>query len=261
MARALDPATSYPYDTMAADLGIKEGEARERLGEFGFEHPVLGPMHPQHIPLAVLREHFPRTYERVAASRGFAVVREPHARFVSALAQRMTEHLGYTSLRLDGEDARREAERACDWVEERGSFADLDYIHFTRQTDYVALEGVRVVGNVFPMDDLATLEAWLAHEAGLPGIAIARADQRLQPRPGFKGVYSLAGRLARTFLTDGMRRAIYPLWKRSGVFAPAAGNYGTLDFGPRVERFITEYYAPDAALYEEATARPAEGAA
>ena len=53
-----------------------------------------------HIPLSDLAAHFPEEYEKIAAYRSFAVVRDPRARFLSAIFQRLREfkHLNQSAM-------------------------------------------------------------------------------------------------------------------------------------------------------------------
>jgi hypothetical protein len=67
-------------------------------------------------------------------------------------------------------------------------------------------------------------------------------------------VQPLVRAAARTALPASVRRAVHPLWLKSGVYETAAQGYRELDLGADVERFVAERYAADAALHRAALA-------
>ena len=245
--KAVTPVSRYPYDEMASDIGIGVEKAREEFVATGYRHAELGPIDPFHLPLPILEKHFPRTFSLIDGTASFAVVREPRARFVSALMQRMREHLGYASLRLEDPAVQSEALAVCEWLDGREAFADVQYVHFTRQIDYVDIDGQRVVDRIFAIDDMAGVEAWL-RERGADA-SVEFGFERRQPKSWFK-TFHPATRLAAKALPRPVRAALYPLWIKSGLFAPAAGQYEVLRFTDDVERFIERYYRADRELHE-----------
>ena len=244
--KALGASTRYPFAEMAADTGLTVEEAEARFVHTGYDHPALGPIDPFHLPLPVLSEHFPRTYGLVSNATAFAILREPRARFISALTQRMREHLGYSNLRLEDPAVQTEAEAVCEWLRGRAVFADVTYVHFTRQADYVEEGGRRIVRHLFSIDDMGGLESWLGSQ-GLD-VEIEYGFDRRQPKKWFRALHPIASGASR-LLPTAVRRAIYPYWVNSGVFARAVSEYDQLQFSDGVERFIRDYYAKDAELY------------
>lgn len=252
VGKALAPFSHYPYAEMAGDLGIDlDRTAIDRLLDgAGYPHPVLGRIHPAHIPLAMLEAHFPQTWTLFSRATSFALIRDPRTRFISALMQRLIEHKRIAALHVEDGILQEEAAHVCGWLDGRRLFADLEYVHFTRQIDYTHLEDVRRVARIFPLERTGAMVAWLASH----GIAVELKmhHARRQPQKWFKGVQPVVRFLARNGLPGPVRRAIYPLWMKSGFFDTASAHYDKRAFSPDIEAFIARYYADDAALHRQA---------
>lgn len=253
--RALDEALEIDLGPTAADLGLSEGELAAALADKdGLPHPALGQVKIEHLPLVFWKDHFPRSWAAFAGLDAFVLVREPRDRFLSSVLQRLAEFKDRKGLRADDPEVRAEAQRVCGWLGQRGTFSHAEYAHFTRQTDYVVLDGQRRVANIFPIErtDLAT--AWMRRKAGL-AVAVDHDHARREPKAWARSIQPVARFVGRKVLPQSLKRLVYPLWMKSGVFADAASRYATVDLGEEVEAFIAEYYAADAALYQEACSR------
>lgn len=242
------------FAPMAADLGVSEEEA-ERVTERGrgFEHPTLGLVHPAHLPLAALRDSMPDTWTALCAASSFALTRAPRDRFISALMQRMGEFKDSGAIRADDTRVRDEAQRVCDWLSQRDTFTEIEYIHFARQTDYVMLDGERIISQIFPVNRTDALTKWIASESGLE-VDIAHTHARRQPKPWARALQPAARFAGRKLMPRAVKRRLHPIWMASGIFSNASKGYSAIDFGPEIEGFIAEYYAADADLHREAQA-------
>ncbi|MES2666263.1 MAG: hypothetical protein V4712_09195 [Pseudomonadota bacterium] len=247
---ALRAVTPLSYAPLATDLGVTEAEAEDAV-ERGFPHETLGEIHPAHLTLHLLSGHFPASWAALTTAHSFAMTRAPRARFVSALMQRMKEFGKAGDLRADDPALRSEAAQVCDWLAGRDHFSDLPYIHFTRQTAFTDLNGSRIVSAVFPVDRMDALSHWLTATAGLT-IEVTHDHARRQPKPMARLLTPVVRLASRTLLPRPVRRVLHPLWTGSRLFDTAAKGYAKLDFGPEVETFITQYYAADTALHDEA---------
>ncbi|KPH60318.1 hypothetical protein ACLIMP_07010 [Novosphingobium aerophilum] len=248
---ALAQCDALCFAAMATDLGVNEPEA-ERLMEAGVTGmPGLGRVQPEHVPLAFLERHFPATWSTLVGSRSFILARPPRDRFFSALLQRLREHRGMTALRADDPILKEEARHVCDWLDARGHFCDMEYIHFSRQCDYAELGGERIVTKIFPIDRIDAAALWVKTETGLT-IDIPHDHARHEPRKWAGPIQPAARFVGRKLLPPSLKQAIYPFWMKSGAFAKAANRYGSITLGDEVERFIAEYYARDETLYREA---------
>jgi len=254
--RALRSSGKLDFDDFARDCGVTAERAEHLMGDNVDDFLGLGPVKPIHLPLAYVESHLPRSWAALRQAHSFIFVRQPRARFFSALLQRLGEYADVQALRADDPRIVLEAQRVCAWLDGRGPFCDMQYIHFARQIDYAALRGARIISAIFPLDRTDLAERWVSEKTGL-SLRIAHDHARKEPRKWAKGIQPAARFLGRTLLPDGLRKAIYPLWKNSGVFANASGRYGSVSLGAEVEQFITSYYAGDAILYAEACANAA----
>ena len=257
--RGLEGIADFPWDAFAADMGISAEEARALVTPFGFEHPELGPLHQAHLPAAVLRDHFPRCLALLRGSRtAFAVLRDPRDRFISALMQHLREFEGAGAVSIDGAMLREKAKPIQDHLAQAAPVHDLRHIHFARQTEFVDLDGERIVDRLFTMDDIGALEAWLVAEHGAAPFLDRSRNRSRQPRGLVRHVQPFVKRAAAVALPARVRRWAHPLWVNSPLYRQAAAGYGAIDLGADTERFIREHYAADAALFAATRdARPA----
>jgi len=249
---ALDAACPINLAPTAADLGIT---VEQLLADYesgrGVTHPVLGQVKIEHLPLVFWQEHFPRTFAAFTPLKSFVMLRDPRDRFFSAVLQRLGEYQDLKNLRADDPVVTQEALRVCEWLGAREAFCDIDHIHFTRQADYVTLRGERRVSAIFPIDATAAAAEWVGRETGLT-IEVPHEHARREPKRWSKAIQPAARFAGRHLIPGPIKRAIYPLWRGSGVFDDASKRYKAIELDSEVERFVSEYYAPDAALYREA---------
>ncbi len=258
--RGLDAIAEFPWGSFARDNKEAEAALRDRVTPFGYTHAELGEVHQAHIPLAILARNFPETFALLEHSTSFAVLRDPRDRFISALRQHLREFENVGALSITDDMLRDAAARICDWLEAHEEFADLRYIHFARQTDYLMLDGRQVVDELFALEQLPQLEDWLHRTYGVPRFLEQSTNQSRQPKRWFRHVQPAVRALSRSALPRPLRAALRPLWLKSGVYESASQNYGDIDLGTATEAFIAKRYAEDARLHA-ATLRRASTAA
>ena len=130
------------------------------------EHDRLGPIDYAHLPLSYLESDFPEALAKLADYESFALVRDPHKRFISAIFERLALFKGVTGTTATVADAIREAGEVIDWLRHRTRFCDPSYIHFARQSDFVFLNGLEIVRNVYAVDDLVDFGVHIAALTG-----------------------------------------------------------------------------------------------
>ena len=266
--RALD-LEEASYSALAQDLGIDVPEAaRWALSERfptepgkwpkgGFPHQKLGPIKPTHLPLSYMESDFPMTWQALrSAPHSFALIRAPRGRFFSALMQRMKEFGDAGAIRADDPKLIDEARHVCDWLSARDRFCDVEYAHFTTQYDYVYLNGEQVLTQVFPVDRTDLLSQWIQEKTEL-SVEIPRVHARRQPKRWGRVLQPVARTVGRTLMPYKVKKALHPLWMKSGVFTNAAATYDSVSLGDDVETFLKTYYARDFDLYERALAAAA----
>lgn len=250
---AMARAGQMSFAPLAEDLGVSPSQA-EILSEEGVEQAGIGRIHPAHLPLWTMHDAFPNCWAAFQDSTTLALTREPRDRFLSALMQRLKEFRGAGAIRADDPMVAQEARAVCDWLAARPRHADLEYVHFIRQVDFTDLDGTRQVDAVFPMARADAAAAWLASRTGLQ-LDIGHDHARRQPKPWARTIQPVARFAGRALMPRPVKKALHPLWMKSGVFANAASDYAKVDLGKDVEQFIADYYAADAALNAEAKAR------
>lgn len=224
-------------------------------------HPELGTIMPSHIPLWAVRDHFPEVFDRYRSYDGFAICREPRARFLSALAQHARELRKVDISRVD----RPTVQAIVDDV--RAAFEGdrrallHHYVHFIPQSDFVALEGEQMVRNVFRIEALPQLAQALAARTGATIDGFERHNRTNHYRSEF--LKSAIARLkphAERLLPTGLFRLT-----RSVVLAAATVDtpeqVSAVLASPSVNDFVTEIYSADEALYARAAALPGPASA
>lgn len=188
-------------------------------------HPVLGQIDFGHIPLPVLRVHFPRYHASLADYPAFAVLRERALRILDAVAAEP-----------DTPPAR--------------------LIYFARQADFVFDGNTRLVEHLIPLDLVPEFLGYMGRRTGVALVTTARSNRNVELR--FKRLGPLAfrvnDRLRRVLPSDfygRLKTAALRLVARSGGAAEASG---VLDL-PEVRDFVATHYAGDARLYAEVVAR------
>ena len=241
--RQLEPLNSY-------------GDFFERSGT----HPTLGLIHYGHVPLRFLRQCFPAEFDKLRAYRCFALTREPHARFASATFQRLEEFRGVPKQRVTAKLAISEARSVIAWLSDRGPFCDFEYIHFSRQIDYVALEGERIVENVFALENIEQMASGLEAAFGVrvdperrDNTNLASGNRLFELLLRAKPVYS-------RLTTWAFRERLLLLLRRSVLQRPEA-LYEALRKDPEISRFVESYYAEDFQLYRASRARSDDASA
>ena len=259
VSQSLRPHLAFPVEEMAADLGLPASQMPPH--DYNLRHPELGRIKVNHIPAAILAEHFPRTWAAVEASSSFAVLRDPRDRFVSAVLQRLREYRGLGASAVSDRRVEDEAARVCEWLDGRGPFCDAEYVHFSRQADYVERQGRRVHERVFPIERLDALYDWLHERHGLPRLRPEPKRVGRRPRGWMRHVHPVASFAGRRLLGRRARAALYPLWLRSGAFENTSSGYGRIAFDAGVEAFVARHYARDGELHREALERCGEAPA
>lgn len=249
---AMQRTGKLSFAPLAKDLGVDEAVA-EQTAEQGFTHPSLGSIHPAHLPLWAMRDAFPESWKVFESCTTLALTRDPRSRFMSALMQRLKEFSSAGAIRADDTIVTEESKRVCDWLSGQSRHADLEYVHFIRQVDFTDLDGVRRLDGVFPVSETEKAAEWLRETSGLD-LEIQHDHARREPKKWARGIQPIARFAANSLMPHSVKRALHPIWTKSGVFRNAAAGYSSVDLGSDVEDFVKAYYAEDFNLHEEAIA-------
>lgn len=238
-------------------------EAHGRYGVSG-DHKDLGRITYSHLPLFILRDHFPSEYAKVRDYSSYAVLRDPFARFPSSLA----EHLKLFGQQPIGQLKPREVQAVVDQTlrllqdyQQPASYLPYEYIHFQRQVDFIYDQGGRMVENVYPID---LIDEMLADLGERIGIRLGQSGQvpateanhaRYYRNPLIRSAVEPAKPVLKALLSAGrweaFRRATWD-W----VFVPQdrKPEIQAVFESDKVRDFIADYYRDDIRLFRDTCA-------
>lgn len=217
-------------------------------------HPELGQIDYRHLPLGLLRELDREAFEKLKIYESYALLRDPFQRFRSAMAQRAKMYVGKELAQLDEDDIHAEIERVIAYLQSEPKVITSDFIHFARQSDFVQLNGERLVHNLYPVERLDLLVAALGQRIGTDSLEIGHANKTTVLRhPRLKHIlYSgsaIARRVLPVSLHETLRISARRLLMTSGDTAQLPVFEETY-----VQDFIRTYYSADIALHQEVLA-------
>jgi hypothetical protein len=223
-------------------------------------HPILGPLDYVHIPLFCLKDHFPDLFGKVSAYWSFTIVRDPYSRFTSALFQRIDRHCATPARLMTQKELEHEARQVMDFLRDNGGENVLlppEYIHFQRQSDFIILNGEKIVDAIYPTQQISLLQTALEKKTSQT-LHVPQND-------------TIKNNKSQVFKNSALRvlfRYLSPLQKRLVPLLPAPtktavknlvlmerksaeSDMAQLD---DVRAFIKEYYTEDLRIFSKATA-------
>lgn len=220
------------------------------------EHPDLGLYDSAHVPLDVLRDYFPDAFEAILPLEGYAIVRDPVDRFVSAMAQRFRQIHQRRPDTVTAEDVRQELDMVMAELEQTGRPVARDFAFFIRQTAFVDLGGTRLVKHLYRLSDTPLiiralgqrLETPLSEDFYSNKTVTFRHDWMARPAIALKDIVKayLPARAA-----DGLRRMAMNVLTTPKVETIDAQVRASKE----VRSFISSYYRADFDLFEEVPAQ------
>jgi hypothetical protein len=232
-------------------------EQIQRLDPDSFElagrqaHPELGKIDAMHLPLDILREHFPDVFARLRATHSYALTRDPRDRFRSSVSEYLKTYHHKRLSEFDAAELRGALDEIMAALAARPPLLPLRYVHFTPQERYVRLDGETVISRRYALEDIGAFFADLGRRTGASFDAGARANQDFAFR--FKGSERWLWRANQTLKEvlpyaayQGVKRRLKPLLVRE---KPAAVD--DVFTSAEVRDFVREFYAADIALHQE----------
>jgi len=221
------------------------------------QHPDLGLIFNDHVPLPFLRTYYPDEFNKLLSYDSFALVRDPHDRFASAIFQRIEAFGGVTRLRITKHHALAEAQSVMEWLKARDKFCDAEYILFSRQTDYIMLDGEQVIHHVYLMDDMQQFADHLERVTGMQFDADIKYNVNYASGQSklfaflyqFKPIYS---RMTSWSFREKILRQLQRL-----KLVDSQPLYEEFRHHPVIREFVETYYAEDFGLVEAARTRAA----
>lgn len=216
-----------------------------------FDHETLGKLHFTHLPLWLLREHFPDIFDRLCAYTSFAYTRDPMERFGSAVMQHSREFLGYASADITSTILVDTAAETIRFLTAHPKSTDHRFVHFTPQIDFVELDGECIVDNIDPVGDFSRLNHFLS-DHGLNTIKETTRDNATV-EPGSESLKSILNNLRpiyRKLLPPKVKTAIWLKLIDAGVYRPRVDGYAPLRQNKEIASFVYDFYGQDFELFE-----------
>lgn len=216
------------------------------------DHPALGRIHWAHVTLADLAIHFPDAFEKVVAYRSFAVARDPQDRFVSAMFQRLREFRGFAQSAITADVIEEQAAEVIRYLERGPERLDLEHVHFNRQVDYVDLDGRRIVDDIFPIERMDAIIAYVEQHSGVTVEGEQAQNRSTELKAGaLKPIVRALKAPYFALVPDGARNRLRRTLERSGFYEPVE-KQRMIREGGRLQSFIKAYYAADFDLHHAA---------
>lgn len=119
-------------------------------------HKNIGKIDFTHIPLNVMRDHFPEIFKKLDHYNSFAIIREPHERFRSSLSQYLKMYSDKPIHSFNSKELIFEAIRVIELIKKYYLNGILPYelIHFQPQNTYTHLNNEKKVTNLFMQEDV-----------------------------------------------------------------------------------------------------------
>lgn len=223
-------------------------------------HARFGRVHRAHLPLWLLKELYPEDFDMVCQSDVFAVLRDPQARFASALAQRIEQFGKRDPFVLSARELQAEIDTVIDFLTRHPNDPRLEFCHFMRQCAFTHFDGQQIATRLYRLEDVAALLSEIGALTGQNLSADAKSNQKIAFRvPALKAPALAVNALLRQVLPGNMHtvlkeRAKQMLGRRDKgeVWAETLGT-------PDVRAFVQDHYRADAVLLAEVPVRDGRG--
>lgn len=219
-----------------------------------FDFPDGGRQHLHHLPLAMVKRHLPDIFSRIERYESYAVLREPRERFASALLQYLRSFRG---LQLGGGELNQfqvQGRELCRRLAKAEAVREPELMHFLPQREFVVCDGAAVVRHLHCFDDLPRFTRALRQRHGVTLDLRLRANQgRTRNNPALDVFLSLSRQTMDRLLSSDGKQRLRGAWRSLSGNSPK-GLYRALYEDREVTRFVDDFYAGDAALYDGARA-------
>ena len=203
-----------------------------------------------HVPLGHIKATDPELYQKVCNYYSFAHVREPVARFRSALFQHCREYLELSSSECDDASLLHVAYSVAEELENADFPYPMKYEHFTPQYSYLEVDGECIIKHIGVLGDFTELNAFYS-KGGLNTVGVS-LNVTYTPK---EGLFSCLAKLVQPLvgiLTPEFKLKIWTWLKLKGLYEVSKEN--STDFllnDPKIISFIRLFYARDFELYEK----------
>lgn len=241
--------------TSVRQLLAQFDDTGERYRPHVMEHRSYGKIDFTHLPLPLLLDIAPDDFEKLRAYEAFAIVRDPRERFFSALAQRLKMYEKRELAQMQSAEVIESALRVIDALHQPSNRFAYNFIHFTPQVDFINLNGERLVQNIYPITDVASLVTHLEDLTGSQLDFVGKKNPTTVFRSGsMKAVVLTGKRVVETILPPSLSDPIRRLARRK-LMKPIQHLEHSYSFHPEISLFISSYYAEDQKIFSKALPR------
>lgn len=214
-----------------------------------------------HIPLFILRQHFPTEYEKISRYFSIAVVRDPFRRFPSSFSQYLKKSMSGRIEDLSIKELQRSVDTVIDKLltldDDTTAYLPYRFIHFQRQMDYVFDQGEQLISKLYDVSQIDKLFRDVDQRLGMGG----REGEPLGPtqKANESIVYrnnlvALATKVVtpvlRVLLPTSAARNQFRDSVKSLVYVPRDKRFRDVFESAHVRDFVQSYYSGDIKLVE-----------
>ena len=221
------------------------------------KHSEVGFLDYAHIPLFMIKEHFPEEFEKINNYWSFSIVRDPYKRFSSSISQRLKRYGDMSIEELSNKELRNSVDEVINYLQknkENNFMLPPEFIHFQKQVDYIFLDRKRIVDTVVPIQNLDLLqrEFYLRTGEEIEFSSIGRKVNRQIPlmRNNLLRKIIELTRPVTNLVTMNMSEKTKD-WIRSFVYVSRDKRFNDVFESVYVKNFIEDYYKEDIDLLEE----------
>jgi hypothetical protein len=216
------------------------------------EHPDLGRLNGNHIPLSLLRSGFPDDFRALTEVTSYTLTRAPIDRFISGVSQYIRDK-GREPGEISAADIRAEAALVIAYLEGLKGHHDVLHTLFIPQRDYVYLDRQKVISHVYAMEHLDQFFDTLDTRHGLSLIRDSVWNPTVTYRyPALTNTLKKMKNMGQTYLPMKAYVALREIGVRTLTSAGVPALNETLLSSDIVTSFVHDYYADDFRIYQTA---------
>ncbi len=223
-----------------------------RFSQIG-DHPTWGRLDYPHLPLHVLADACPGEFAKLRCYDSVALLRDPYERFLSSIMQRLRFWKNASVRDFTQKTVTDEAVRVISHLEATPGYVGLTYTHFIRQSDYISLDGERIVGTLFTIGQLRQFSDFLRQRVGF-GLDL-RTRENVSAVPSYPWLRQAAIALRPAYqalLSPAMKNRMRNRMQRYGLYRDASQMFlEDLLGNDFITGFIADYYRDDIARFAE----------
>lgn len=244
-------------------LKLRPFDSREGAFEVRGNHPILGRLDYGHLPLFTVSEYFQSEFNTLRNYFSFAVVRDPFARFPSSVSQHLSMYSQRAIHMCSSDEIQAAIDTSIHYLRSQPRDRYLlppHYIHFQKQTDYINLDGVRIIDRLYTV---GKVNALLADVGQLIGQSLVHADEAGHEIAANRSIVFRNDLLRKViaimrpvsdlfgkYIPDNMKQKI-----RNQVYVPRDDRLREIFDSDYIKDFIRDYYAEDIVLHQELTSQ------